>query len=53
MVKEKIPSDWRVETFRHMCEVIDGQSQEAKLARCGAVLDRFRHASRTEAGEGH
>lgn len=53
MIEEKIPSDRRAETFRHMSEVIDSQSQEAKLAGCEAVLDRFPHASRTEAGEGH
>lgn len=52
-IKEKIPSDRRAETFRYKCEVIDGQSKEAKLARCEAVLDRFPHASHTEAGEGH
>lgn len=53
MNTEKIPSNRRAETFRYMCKVIDGQSKEAKLARCKAVLDRFPHASRTEAGEGH
>lgn len=49
MIKKKIPSDQRAETFRYMCKVIDDQSQEAKLARREAVLDRFPHTSRTEA----